>query len=105
MLIISNNGGFGTQVIRTPFPLSALLIGNESNITLNHRIISIFGEDPSKNYLPSEMYNVLKPDFPDITENKVTNLLDNLVKQNNLQRILNTQMIITTTEIQKKEAK
>lgn len=71
--------------------LQYLLIGNESNITLNHRIISIFGEDPSKNYLPSEMYNILKPDFPEITEDKVIQLLDNLVKQNNLQRILNTQ--------------
>mgnify|MGYP002712095855 FL=1 len=71
--------------------LQYLLIGKESNITLNHHIISIFGEDPSKNYLPSEMYNILKPDFPEITEDKVTQLLDNLVKQNNLQRILSTQ--------------
>lgn len=81
--------------------LQYLLIGKESNITLNHRIISIFGEDPSKNYLPSEMYNILKPDFPEITEDKVTQLLDNLVEQNNLQRILNTQKSTKAPELLK----
>lgn len=81
--------------------LQYLLIGKESNITLNHRIISIFGEDPSKNYLPSEIYDMLKPDFPDITRDKVTQLLDKLVEQNNLQRILNTQKSTKAPELLK----
>lgn len=81
--------------------LQYLLIGKESNITLNHRIISIFGEDPSKNYLPSEIYDILKPDFPDITRDKVTQLLDKLVEQNNLQRILNTQKSTKAPELLK----
>lgn len=81
--------------------LQYLLIGKESNITLNHRIISIFGEDPSKNYLPSEIYEILKPDFPDITKDKVTQLLDKLVEQNNLQRILNTQKSTKAPELLK----
>lgn len=81
--------------------LQYLLIGKESNITLNHRIISIFGEDPSKNYLPSEIYDMLKSDFPDITRDKVTQLLDKLVEQNNLQRILNTQKSTKAPELLK----
>ena len=81
--------------------LQYLLIGKEPNITLNHRIISIFGEDPSKNYLPSEIYDMLKPDFPDITKDKVTQLLDKLVEQNNLQRILNTQKSTKAPELLK----
>lgn len=67
-------------------PLQYLFSG--SDIELNHHIMNIFGEDPSKSYTPTDIFELITNDYPDISEDKVTSILTKLTNQGNLERVL-----------------